>query len=116
MEYYGVFKEKVFLLSNRLKIVLERLSVETSHPYWLVDRWIKLFGYDETLKMCQLNLTAPIMTARVNLTRTTVEQCLELLEDEGFTVKEAPSFRSNLLFKGEFSPFKSFRRLHNDSR
>ncbi len=89
---------------------IERLSVETSHPYWLVDRWIELFGYDETLKMCQLNLTAPIMTARVNLTRTTVEQCLELLEDEGFTVKRSSIIPEAIYcLKGNLALSKAFR-------
>ena len=31
---------------------IERLSVEKSHPYWLVKRWVDQLGYDETLRKC----------------------------------------------------------------
>ena len=49
---------------------IERLSIETSHPEWLVTRWVNQFGYEKTKEMCEVNLTAPLQTARVNLTKT----------------------------------------------
>lgn len=64
----------------------ERLSIEMSHPLWLVKRWIDQLGFEETKKMCEINLTAPVQTARVNTTRTTVSECLRKLEQEGFQV------------------------------
>lgn len=66
---------------------IERLAIETSHPLWLVKRWNQQFGYDSTKKMCELNLTAPLQTARVNTAKTTREDCLSLLEDEGYEVE-----------------------------
>ena len=63
MELCEACKEKDFHLLKSIEDPIERLSVEKSHPYWLVKRWIEQFGYDETMKMCELNLTAPIMTA-----------------------------------------------------
>ncbi|MEH7122914.1 16S rRNA (cytosine(967)-C(5))-methyltransferase RsmB [Bacillus sp. JJ1532] len=69
---------------------IERLSIETSHPYWLVNRWVDQLGYEKTKEMCELNLTAPLQTARVNLTRTTVEDCIKLLEQEGYQIEQSP--------------------------
>ncbi|WP_066289229.1 16S rRNA (cytosine(967)-C(5))-methyltransferase RsmB [Bacillus sp. FJAT-29937] len=69
---------------------IERLSIETSHPYWLVKRWADQLGYEKTKEMCELNLTAPLQTARVNLTRTTVEECIRLLEEDGYQIEQSP--------------------------
>lgn len=68
----------------------ERLAIETSHPEWLVKRWVSQLGLEKTREMCELNLTAPLQTARVNLTRISVEECLTLLEEEGFAVEPSP--------------------------
>ncbi len=67
-----------------------RLAIATSHPEWLVKRWVSQFGLEKTSEMCELNLTAPTQTARVNLTRISVEECLKLLEEEGFAVEPSP--------------------------
>ncbi|WP_445488340.1 16S rRNA (cytosine(967)-C(5))-methyltransferase RsmB [Niallia sp. 03133] len=63
---------------------IERLAIETSHPVWLVKRWVNQLGLEETKKMCELNLEAPIQTARVNTTKISREECLSLLEEEGY--------------------------------
>lgn len=68
----------------------ERLAMETSHPEWLVKRWVHQFGLEKTKEMCEINLTAPMQTARVNLTRVSVEDCLAALEEEGFAVEPSP--------------------------
>ncbi|MFD2443472.1 16S rRNA (cytosine(967)-C(5))-methyltransferase RsmB [Bacillus sp. CGMCC 1.16607] len=72
---------------NEITDPIKRVSVETSHPYWLVERWTKQFGIDKTKEMCELNLQAPTQTARVNLTLITREQCIEKLQEEGFLVE-----------------------------
>lgn len=68
---------------------IERLALETSHPLWLVSRWVSQFGYDKTKEMCEINLTAPLQTARVNLTKISRDDCVELLEQEGFQIEKS---------------------------
>jgi 16S rRNA (cytosine967-C5)-methyltransferase len=65
---------------------IERLAVETSHPLWLVKRWVDQYGIEETRNMCETNLLAPKQTARVNTARTKVEQVIHQLEQEGVEV------------------------------
>ncbi|HZG61143.1 MAG TPA: 16S rRNA (cytosine(967)-C(5))-methyltransferase RsmB [Anoxybacillus sp.] len=65
---------------------VERLAVETSHPLWLVKRWVKQFGMDEARKMCETNLLPPEQTARVNITRATIDETIERLRQEGVEV------------------------------
>ncbi|MFJ7728978.1 16S rRNA (cytosine(967)-C(5))-methyltransferase RsmB [Neobacillus sp. NPDC097160] len=69
---------------------IERLSLETSHPEWLVTRWVNQFGYDKTKEMCEINLTAPMQTARVNLTKISRDECAQILEEDGFTIEKSP--------------------------
>jgi 16S rRNA (cytosine967-C5)-methyltransferase len=68
----------------------ERLAIETSHPLWLVKRWVNQLGFEKTKEMCNLNLTAPLQTARVNLTKISRDACVALLEEEGYSVEKSP--------------------------
>ncbi|NNV05069.1 16S rRNA (cytosine(967)-C(5))-methyltransferase RsmB [Geobacillus sp. C56-T2] len=61
----------------------KRLAVATSHPEWLVRRWIEQYGFDEAARMCETNLRPPQSTARVNRLKATVEEALERLDGEG---------------------------------
>ena len=88
---------------------IERLSIETSHPEWLVKRWVSQFGFERTKEMCEVNLTAPLQTARVNLTKTTIRECIEDLDEEGFLIEKSPiipeairSMKGNLAFSRAF--------------
>ncbi|MBP1913702.1 16S rRNA (cytosine(967)-C(5))-methyltransferase RsmB [Lederbergia galactosidilytica] len=69
---------------------IERLSVETSHPLWLVQRWNKQFGWEKTKSMCEYNLLPPVQTARVNMLMTSMEEVISLLKEEGFDVQPSP--------------------------
>lgn len=69
---------------------IERLATETSHPKWLVSRWAAQFGFEKTKAMCEVNLTAPLQTARVNLARISREEIILLLEEEGFQIEKSP--------------------------
>ncbi|WP_370873980.1 16S rRNA (cytosine(967)-C(5))-methyltransferase RsmB [Oikeobacillus pervagus] len=68
---------------------VERISIETSHPQWLVRRWSDQFGLERTKTMCETNLIAPTQTARVNLTKATRDEVIELLRQEGFQVEKS---------------------------
>ncbi|MER2111232.1 MAG: 16S rRNA (cytosine(967)-C(5))-methyltransferase RsmB [Solibacillus isronensis] len=67
----------------------ERLAVETSHPQWLVDRWVESYGYEKTREMLLENNIAPLQTVRVNTTKATVEQVLTTLEREGVKARRS---------------------------
>ncbi|QCJ42011.1 16S rRNA (cytosine(967)-C(5))-methyltransferase RsmB [Bacillus sp. S3] len=68
----------------------ERLSLETSHPLWLVTRWVNQFGFEKTKEMCEVNLTAPMQTARVNLTKISRDECVAILEEDGYQIEKSP--------------------------
>lgn len=42
------------------------VAIEYSHPHWLVERWIKQWGIDETIALCRANNQHPLISLRVN--------------------------------------------------
>ena len=68
---------------------IERLAVATSHPQWLVERWVESYGFEKTREMLEENNIPPVQTARVNVTKATVEQVLTTLEREGVKAKRS---------------------------
>ncbi|MCH1623832.1 16S rRNA (cytosine(967)-C(5))-methyltransferase RsmB [Fredinandcohnia quinoae] len=88
---------------------LKRLSIETSHPLWLVTNWVNQFGFDETKKMCEVNITPPEQTARINSNISSVENVLQLLEGEGIeAVRGDLSDDSIKAIKGNLAHTKAF--------
>lgn len=62
---------------------VERLSVEESHPSWLIRRWNERIGAEETAALCRANNAPPPLCVRTNLTRNSREALLEALAAEG---------------------------------
>ncbi|CAM4026374.1 16S rRNA methyltransferase [Bacillus manliponensis] len=72
---------------DEIKNEEQRLAIATSHPEWLVKEWINEYGIDTAQKMCEVNLLPPVPTARVNVSKTSVEEMLQTLEAEGIEAK-----------------------------
>ena len=95
---------------DEIKDEVERLSIETSHPTWLVRRWIGQFGYNKAKEMCEINLTAPMQTARINTNKITREACIKRLSEEGFQVEESVVVPEAIkCLKGNLAHSESFR-------
>ncbi|WP_019242360.1 MULTISPECIES: 16S rRNA (cytosine(967)-C(5))-methyltransferase RsmB [Bacillus] len=88
----------------------ERISVETSHPLWLVERWIKQYGVQKTKEMCESNLYAPHQTARINVAKITREKVMEKLEEEGFSVKVSEAIPEGIVcLQGNLAHSQAFK-------
>ncbi len=59
---------------------VEHISITTSHPRWMVNRWVKFFGVEETLALCRSNNEPPPLCIRVNLKYTERELVAKALE------------------------------------
>jgi 16S rRNA (cytosine967-C5)-methyltransferase len=64
-----------------------RISINTSHPKWLVKRWMRRFGEEEAGLLAAANNEIPRMTLRVNTLRTTREELLDVLSRKGITAE-----------------------------
>ena len=60
---------------------LEKLSIETSTPLWLVKMWNKQLGFEKTKKACFASLEKPTLAARINTLKATKA---DLLADENW--------------------------------
>lgn len=56
------------------------ISIVTSHPQWLVARWVAFWGAEETLALCRANNEPPPLCLRVNLKYTDRELVARMLE------------------------------------
>lgn len=68
---------------------LEILSVQYSHPLWLVKMFDKQYGRETLVKILEENQSVPLLSARVNTLKTTKEKLLE----------EYPNLKTGLLAK-----------------
>ena len=56
---------------------IEKLSVETSHPLWLIKKFYKKYGYEKTKKICYANNEIPYKSARINILKCTKKDILK---------------------------------------
>jgi len=68
---------------DRQKDLPGYLSVAYSHPEWLVERWLQLYGEEFTESLLNSNNTVPDFTVRVNTLKVSREQLIEELNREG---------------------------------
>jgi 16S rRNA (cytosine967-C5)-methyltransferase len=59
---------------------VEKISVETSHPRWLVEKWIEQFGFEETEKLARANNEAPKLAFRFTAKNQGIEGNFEKSE------------------------------------
>lgn len=63
------------------------ISVNYSHPEWLVKRWLTRWGAHDTISICQANNQAPVIGLRVNTLKVTLEDCQKHLQREGIVTR-----------------------------
>ncbi|CDQ19801.1 16S rRNA (cytosine(967)-C(5))-methyltransferase RsmB [Halobacillus karajensis] len=74
---------------EKIEDPVERLIIETSHPKWLVDRWVKQYGVDTTKAMCEANNHHLPLSLRVQPLRITRKDAMNQLRKDGFKVEES---------------------------
>jgi 16S rRNA (cytosine967-C5)-methyltransferase len=81
---------------------VEHLSIVTSHPRWLIRRWIKRFGYDESARLAQKNNEIPPHTLRM-ADAAQREQALTILKDKGVSSRLTHYSPSGIIVEGPIS-------------
>lgn len=73
-----VLREKKWTLPTS---VLERLSIQYSHPSWLVKRWLEYLSEEDTEELLKWNNRRNPLCIRVNTLVTAPEEYMEKLEE-----------------------------------
>jgi 16S rRNA (cytosine967-C5)-methyltransferase len=81
-------KEKISFPPSNAPVDL--LTVTTSHPAWLINHWLAIWGLEKTEAFCQFNNQIPLLTLRVNTLKINREDLLHRLEGGAASVRPAP--------------------------
>jgi 16S rRNA (cytosine967-C5)-methyltransferase len=84
---------------DMIKDPVERLAVQTSHPIWLVERWIKDYGEAVATAICKANNTKKPINVRINRLRTTCGEMMPLLEQENMQVRQSELVKDAILIE-----------------
>jgi len=68
---------------------LEKIAVQTSHPAWLIDRWVKSFGVAEAEAFAHANNVVPPTAFRVVSTKANESEVLSKLREVGATLESS---------------------------
>ena len=66
---------------------VEAIALNMFHPQWLVERWIKQFGIEQTKAICTIDNEPPSLTLRVNTLKSNRDELLDKLQQQGIYVK-----------------------------
>ncbi|MFN0159482.1 MAG: 16S rRNA (cytosine(967)-C(5))-methyltransferase RsmB [Bacteroidota bacterium] len=72
---------------ERAEDEVQYLSVVFSHPFWMVKRWLRRFGFDETQKLLAMNNERPELSLRINKLKMSPGQFLTTLEQQQIQFK-----------------------------
>ena len=73
------------------KSPLEYLEVIYSHPQWMLRRWLKRYGWEKTINLCEYNNTPAELWIRTNTLKCSRTELLVRLQKEGCVA--TPSLR-----------------------
>lgn len=82
------------------KNMVQYLSVKYSHPEWLVQTFLHNFQRDFTEDLLEANNRKPELFVRINTLKISVDQCIKLLEAEGYTVRQSSLIHEAVSIKG----------------
>ncbi len=83
------------------------IAISTSHPEWLIRRWITRFGVEGARRLTEANNRVPPMTLRVNTLRVGRDEIAERIRKIGIQGKQTRCSPDGFTLEG----FRHFREL-----
>ena len=65
------------------------IAASYSHPEWLVETWLNIFGREETVNLCLANNSQPPVSLRVNTLKVSRDALMDKLQQEGFACERS---------------------------
>lgn len=82
-----------------IKESFKRLSVETSHPKWLLKRWSEQYGDQIARNIAKANIQQKQLSVRVNKMKTSREEMLEKLKKYDVIGKPSPFSNQGIIIE-----------------
>lgn len=76
------------------------MAVRESHPIWLIKRWMKRLGVDETRRLCRANNEVPPLTVRTNTLKVSRQALLSGLREYVRAAAPTPYAPHGIFLKG----------------
>ncbi len=88
------------------------IGLRYSHPDWMVQRWLKRYGLEETLAFCQANNRVPDLVVRANPLKATEAQLKASLDRERVAIQESLLMAGFFRLKGvgDITQLTAFRQ------
>lgn len=98
-------------LLNQSEDDIQRLSIETSHPQWLLEKWIARYTPDDVSALCSHNNTAPQTWVRRNIQIVGADEFEGFLD--GLEIKHKKSELLDVFYEiGSASSLFSTKEFH----
>ena len=78
---------------------IAKLAYETSHPAWLVKRWVRQFGPERARSMLHGDNEAPNVVVRTNTSKRTRDELLAELQEAGIACRATPLSPLGIVFE-----------------
>ncbi len=102
--------ERLDLDALRNQGAVPRIALRTSHPRWLIKRWVRRLGEEEASALAEADNRIPPLTLRVNALKTTRDDLIDRLS--GMDIRGEPTSLSPDGIKlEEFHPYKELAGL-----
>jgi 16S rRNA (cytosine967-C5)-methyltransferase len=85
------------------KSQISNLPVQYSFPEWLVNRWVKVFGHLETIKLLAVLNEPPEFGIRVNLNKISRDEVIRRIKDIGIGKVRKGHFLDSALYVDKLS-------------
>jgi 16S rRNA (cytosine967-C5)-methyltransferase len=82
------------------------IAITHSHPSWLIRRWVKEMGLEETLRICRFNNQISPLTLRTNTLKIKREDLIELFDKQGINVIPTRFSEEGILLRDPFPTAK----------
>ncbi|MBU5672884.1 16S rRNA (cytosine(967)-C(5))-methyltransferase RsmB [Paenibacillus brevis] len=79
---------------------VQRIALEHSHPEWLVARLLEQYGEQTAESICRANNEPPSISIRVNRAKTSREDMLKLLKEQGLSAAPSKLSRDGIVVEG----------------
>lgn len=79
---------------------IENLTIQYSHPRWLVEEFVSSVGQDEIESLLAADNEQPPITAQVNTCKATAQQVIDALAAEGVSAQAHPWLENCLVLTG----------------
>lgn len=79
---------------------VQRIALEHSHPEWLVARWLEQYGEPTTEAICRANNEPPSISIRVNRAKTSRDDMLRLLKEQGLSAVPSKLAQDGIIVEG----------------